>query len=185
MITEFRQRLADTTTREVVSAVLLGLILVVVLLFVVASVPQLAGADESYVVLSDSMSPAIEAGAVVFVSDVPADRIQSGDVITYRTGSGDATTPVTHRVVDVNEQEGGHSFVTRGDANEDPDPSPVPESGVIGQVSFHIPLIGYVVSFASSPAGIVTLVVIPAVLLVVLEVRDLLSESEDEEGSLE
>lgn len=155
---------------------------IVVVLFVVASVPQLAGADDSYVVLSDSMSPTIKAGAVVFVSDVPTDQIGTDDVITYESDSG---APVTHRVVDVVTEDGERRFVTKGDANEDPDSQPVPSTAVVGSVGFHIPLIGYVIDFAGTDLGLIALVVVPAALLLLLEFRDLWRSAGDESTNSE
>lgn len=151
---------------------LVGLVvlLVVVALFLVAAFPQLTGADESYTVLSDSMSPAIEAGAVVFVSELPAERISDGDVITFERPGG---ALITHRVVAVVERDGTRLFRTKGDANEDPDPELVPASQVVGTVQFQIPHIGYVTSFTQSKLGIFVLVVVPAVLLVATEIWDL------------
>ncbi|MFB6074704.1 MAG: signal peptidase I [Haloarculaceae archaeon] len=145
-------------------------LLLVVALFVAVAVPGAAGADESYVVLSDSMSPAIGAGSVVFVSNVPPAQITEGDVITFRQSGG---TRVTHRVIEVIDDGDGWQFRTKGDANEDPDPGVVAGDQVIGTVSFHVPLIGYVVEFANSGAGTVALVVVPAVLLVVSELWSL------------
>jgi signal peptidase len=149
----------------------LGLLLVaaVVFLFVSIAVPQVVGADHSYVVQSDSMSPAIGAGSVVYVNDVSAADISTDDVITYRSGGGDSNR-VTHRVVAVVEEDGQRRFRTKGDANEDPDPGLVSPSRVVGRVSFHVPYAGYVVAFAGTQLGLAALVVIPAVLLVVSEV---------------
>lgn len=166
--------------RRIAHVVGLLVLILLVGLFIVASIPALAGADESYVVLSDSMSPSIEAGAVVFVNEVPTDTIGSGDVITYETGENARTT--THRVVEVIENDGTTQFITKGDANEDPDPSPVPASAVVGTVAFHVPLMGYVVSFANTQLGLLTLVVVPALLLIVLELRDFWRELSDEDG---
>jgi len=150
-------------------------LLLVVGVFVVAAVPQAAGADESYVVLSGSMSPTIDAGSVVFVSSVPTDQISEGDVVTYDRSPGGENTRVTHRVVDVVERDGTRRFETRGDANEDPDPSLVAPNEVIGVVTFSVPYVGYVISFSQTRLGLLTLVIVPALLLVVLELRDLLS----------
>jgi len=174
---------SDAKWRRILNGVGLLLLLVIVALFVAASVPQLAGADESYVVLSDSMSPTIKAGAVVFVSETPTDRIDPGETITFRRG--DST--VTHRVTDVRSTEGGTSFQTQGDANEDPDPELVPESAVVGTVLFHVPMIGYVINFTDSSLGIIALIVIPAALLIALELRDLwraAAEDDSEEDSI-
>lgn len=160
------------------------LLVAVVGVFVATAVPQTVGADHSYVVLSDSMSPAIDAGAVVFVDGVPTDRIETGDVITYEQGGADGNR-VTHRVVEVVERDGERQFRTKGDANEDPDPQPVPASRVIGVVGFHVPLIGYVTSFAQTRLGILALVVVPAVLLVVSEMWDLAAAMAVESGENE
>ncbi|SFR93116.1 signal peptidase, endoplasmic reticulum-type [Halomicrobium zhouii] len=173
---------ADVDWRRIANLVGLAVLGIVVFLFVAAAVPQVVGVDESYVVLSDSMSPAIDAGAVVFVGEVPANDISEGDVITIERagGSGDSSR-VTHRVVEVVEEDGERRFRTKGDANEDPDPSLVAPSNVIGVVQFHVPYMGYVTSFAQTRLGILALVVVPAVLLVVSEVWDLLSATKDEE----
>lgn len=166
--------------RRVANAVAPLLLLAVVLLFVAAAVPGLVGADESYVVRSDSMSPAIGAGSVVFVAEVPTDQIAEGDVITFeQTG---ATDPVTHRVVEVVERDGERRFRTQGDANEDPDPDLVAPAEVVGTVQFHVPLMGYVVSFAQTRVGILALVVVPGLLLVASEIWDLYTAAADGEG---
>lgn len=157
--------------RRAASAAGLLAIAVVVAVFVAIAFPGVAGADHSYVVLSDSMSPAIGAGDVVFVSAVPADRIGEGDVVTYRGDAG----RVTHRVVEVVDADSGPRFRTKGDANEDPDPGLVAPGDVVGVVRFTVPLAGHVVSFAQSDLGVVALVVVPALLLLVTELYDLLA----------
>jgi len=153
-------------------------LLAVVLLFVSAAIPQLVGADESYVVLSDSMSPAIGAGSMVYVTDVPTDRIDEGDVITYRGPT--SAEPVTHRVVEVVGSDGERQFRTKGDANEEVDQSLVSPEQVVGRVAFHVPLVGYVVSFAGTTTGIVVLVIVPAVLLMATELWDLVKAARSE-----
>lgn len=153
----------------------LGLIVLVgvVLAAVVSSVPGLVGADESYVVRSDSMSPAIPAGSVVFVEDVPTERISTGDVITFETGTDAAATRVTHRVVAV-QADGERQFRTKGDANPVRDREPVAADQVVGAVSASLPLIGYLLAFASTDIGLLAFVVVPGLVLVALEVRDVL-----------
>jgi len=180
------ERLGPINWRRGVTLVAIVAFVLVLGVFVVAAVPQLVGADHSYVVQSDSMSPAIDAGAVVFVSDVPADEIAEGDVITYRDSGPDGETRrVTHRVVAVEQADGGRQFQTRGDANEDPDPGRVSASQVVGVVQFDLPLVGYVLSILRTPLGIAALVVIPAIALAVSELRALFAgawtESDDEE----
>ncbi|MFB6109191.1 MAG: signal peptidase I [Haloplanus sp.] len=147
----------------------LGLLLVVSLVvpFVVFSFPSLVGADQSFVVLSGSMEPTISAGDAVIVTAVPAERISEGDIITFhREGE---SVPTTHRVVSVVESERGPTFVTKGDANEERDPEPVPPEAVVGRVTMTIPYLGYVAHFAQTALGTVLLVGVPMGLLVLSE----------------
>jgi len=166
--------------RQTVGAIVL---LLAVLPFVVYAVPQVAGASHSYVVLSDSMSPEIKAGDVVVVEDQPTAQIEQGDVITYERPGGDQL--VTHRVVAVLNEDGDTAFRTKGDANEEPDPQPVSAENVVGVVQFHIPLIGHVISFGSTDAGIVLFVVLPATALAVSEVISLYRDATTSETGTE
>lgn len=148
---------------------------VVVAAFLVTAIPGVVGADQSFVVRSSSMSPAISAGDVVIVETVPPETISERDVITFRS-PGNADNRVTHRVVEVVGSAGAREFVTKGDANASPDDERVQPGDVLGAVAFTIPFIGYVVTFANSDVGLVALVIVPALLLVGSELWDLFTE---------
>jgi len=142
--------------------------LVVAVVPVVAhAVPELVGAEYSYIVQSGSMEPAIGTGSVVFVADVPADAIEEGDVITFSDSRAGPTT--THRVIEKYQGETSVRFRTKGDANEDPDPEPVYRDDIVGVVTLSVPLIGYLIAFAQTRLGWLVFVVIPVVLLIVNE----------------
>lgn len=147
----------------------LGVLVLVVLVapFVVFAVPQVVGADASYVVLSGSMEPAISPGDVVVVDAVQPRSVAAGDVITFEQGAG--VPPTTHRVVEVTEVDGAPAFVTKGDNNEDPDSVAVPASALVGRVTLVIPLVGHVVLFADTQYGWLVLVGVPLSLLVLNE----------------
>lgn len=164
---------------------------IVIVFAVLLNAPGLVGAEASYVVLSDSMSPTIEAGDVVVVRETPSNAISVGDIITFQDTAGILTTEgtdrITHRVVEVVDTEDGTRFRTQGDAAEEPDPALVASSAIIGTVWFHIPVVGHLIVFASSRLGLLTLVVLPGVLLVVTELyslyTDALVEVEDTDTS--
>lgn len=139
------------------------MLLAIVVPFVVYAVPGFIGGEASYVVLSGSMEPAISTGDAIIVDNVEPTSIEEGDVITYTRSEGE--TPTTHRVTEVLEQDGTSAFLTKGDANDQPDASPVSESQVQGKVVLTLPYIGYVVNFVNTPLGFVTLVVVPFLLL--------------------
>jgi hypothetical protein len=72
---------------------------------------------------------------------VEAGALREGDVITYATTdevSGEQIL-ITHRIVEVRP---GPTFITQGDANEEPDTRPVEASQVRGEVWYSIPYVG-------------------------------------------
>jgi signal peptidase len=148
-----------------VAVTILGILFVGV--FVVQAVPGIVGADASYVVLSGSMEPEISSGDAVIVKSVDPADIESGDVITFVRA--DDSTPVTHRVVEVVDTGSGLAFETKGDANDDPDPSLVPAENVTGEVWVVLPYVGHVVMFANTSTGMALLVGLPVVTFVVSE----------------
>jgi signal peptidase len=165
--------------RRLANIVGLLLILAVVVPFLVYAVPQVVGAEQSYVVLSGSMQPAMNPGDAIIVDDVPASEIAEGDVITYAESGSDR--PTTHRVIEVVEQNGDTAFRTQGDNNPNPDPSLVTPADLEGKVLsvggflVVIPLIGYVIQFASTPLGLVALLILPLGALVVSEIWDVVA----------
>jgi signal peptidase len=149
-------------------------VVVVVLLaavapFVVFAVPQVVGAEHSYVVLSGSMEPHMAPGDVVIVDEVAANSIAVGDIVTYSRDGGRST--ITHRVVGFVETDAdGRAFRTKGDANPNRDLYLVRRSQVVGQVAHVVPYIGHVIWFAGTRVGQGLLVLVPLVLLVLNEV---------------
>jgi len=164
--------------RQIALVVVVIVVLAVVIPMAVFAVPQVVGADDSYVVVSSSMEPTFDAGAVVIVNSVSPESIQQGDIVTYREGEKEVikdgkVNRITHRVVGVSESEGAPVFTTKGDANDAPDPQPVPASAVIGQVAFSIPYLGHLIAFMTTDLGYAVFIGVPIGLLVLGEVYDL------------
>ncbi|TKX83266.1 hypothetical protein EXE43_25160, partial [Halorubrum sp. SS5] len=59
---------ADVSWRRIANIVGLMILVAIVVPFVVFAVPQVVGADQSYVVLSGSMEPAMSPGDVIIVN---------------------------------------------------------------------------------------------------------------------
>lgn len=122
------------------AAVVCRILGTVILLAVLAvclplSVPKLLG-YQVYDVVSGSMDPAIPVHSVVLVQPAAPEELQPGEIVAYRSGS----SVVIHRLVENHIVEG--EFVTKGDANAEPDPLKVEYAGVLGTVTAHIPFIG-------------------------------------------
>lgn len=129
-------------------------------------------------VLTGSMSPLMEPGDLIVIKKANAREVEVGDVITYRQ---DDSTLVTHRVVEVLREGGKVFFRTKGDANNTEDASLVSAEALLGTLAFIIPRGGYVANFVRSPAGFVVFIILPVVLLIALEVKDLWAAAEAEE----
>jgi signal peptidase len=122
-----------------------------------------------YFVRSGSMEPAINIGDVVIVGPVSPGAIHAGDIITYKLDKN----LITHRVLSIK----GDTLITKGDANEDPDPRPVQFSQVKSRFLFKIPYIGYISSFIRTRLGWFLVIILPALALVGFIVKDIIKEA--------
>ncbi len=127
-------------------------------------------------VLSGSMEPAIPTGSIVVSRTVPLSEIQVGDIITF-SGSG-RDRFITHRVTAIGQSD-GVVFTTKGDANNAGDPFFVPAENVVGKVILHIPFLGFVFSFVKTPLGIIVTLIIPGLLVLGLELREIWNGLDD------
>lgn len=149
-----------------------GLVALILLPFVFLLLAAVLNGFGSYVVVSNSMAPRFHSGDVVFVHETDPSAVETGDAIVYESADGQT---VTHEVVEIVERDGNRYFRTKGLANEEPDPSLVGPGEFVGVVVFDVPYFGVVVTFLQSDVGVVTFVVVPAVLLVVTEVWSLVA----------
>lgn len=159
-----------TTTVLATTFAVVGVLLVVLVLFARTEDNGVTRIADRPVmtVLSDSMTPAFEAGDVLIEKSVTGeeDRLEVGDVITFRAAQ-DENAFVTHRIVRVkgSPETGNVSYRTQGDANNMIDDSPVTPEQVVGAYSFHVPNAGYVLDSVQTPKGITVLVLLLGVFL--------------------
>jgi signal peptidase len=156
--------------RRVVGVSMLVGLAVAMVVFLVFYRPVSLGGDTRYEpVLTGSMEPAISVGSVVVIKPVDPEALRVGDVICFRFSD---SMLMTHRIVGVTEE----GFVTKGDANEDFDVGVLAKENVVGVVVFVFPFVGHLASFVRMPVGFVLLLVVPASLVIVFEMRSILSE---------
>ena len=102
-----------------------------------AVVPALVPGWRSVVITSGSMSPSIRSGDVVVVAPSDGKGLSPGTVAVF----SDPARPgfLTHRIESVNPDG---SYVTRGDANLQPDSTPLRPEQVVGEGRLLVPYIG-------------------------------------------
>lgn len=165
-----RRILKTISTVLIVIVVILGLLLVGVK----------ATNIQVYGVLSGSMEPTYKTGSVVYVKEVDTSELEAGDVITYQL---DADTLVTHRIVEITEENGERAFVTKGDANEYADGGAVPENQVAGTPIFTIPYLGYLAMYIQSASGRYASIAFVGVVVLLMILPDMFFK--DEKDSLD
>jgi signal peptidase len=130
---------------------------------------EIRGGYRSFLVQSGSMEPTIGIGDIIVIQKKSVYR--KNDVITFR---GEENRIVTHRIIEEKEvntksKEDRTMFITKGDANRSEDEGFITFKDILGQVVFSIPKLGYLVTFSKSIPGLITLILIPATLLVLGE----------------
>ncbi len=144
-------------------------------------------------VTSGSMEPTVPTGSLVYTGKYKLEDLKAGDIITYRKTNAETkeSSVVTHRIAEVKKEEQvqmteengekkekqivAYSFQTKGDANNVQDSYKVEPSEIIGLYKWHLPKLGYISIFAQRPEGFVSLVIVPAAILILWEVVSLIA----------
>ncbi|MEB3788021.1 MAG: signal peptidase I [Desulfurococcales archaeon] len=94
------------------------------------------------VVTSGSMTPGIQVGDVAVAREVESpEDLEIGDIVLYERSDGKL---VLHRIVDTTrDSQGSTLYITKGDANPEPDPDPVAYKSIVGELLFTVPKAGY------------------------------------------
>ena len=157
-------------TKKLAKTIILILIAIIAIVFLVFYRPVSLWGDTRYEPVSTgSMEPAIPVGGIVMIKPVDSEALKTGDIICFTLTE---PTSVTHRIVNITDE----GFVTKGDANEDPDQWTVKKENVIGKVILTIPFIGYLGYFVRTPTGLILLIVLPASAIIILEIRNIIKE---------
>lgn len=119
-------------------------------------------------VQSGSMVPHINKGDLVIANSVPSNQLATGDVITFISPANKNQT-ITHRIIAIN----GDNITTKGDANSVND-VPINKAAVIGKVGQTVPFVGFGLDFVRKPAGLILLIYLPALLIIIAEVKRLI-----------
>lgn len=155
---------------------ILSVLLIVFALFVLLSVimtkpgkaPSVLGYS-AFRVLSGSMEPTLRTDAMIVVRHTDPSEIRTEDVISFYSSDPKLGGAVnTHRVVDVEKQNGVYIFETKGDANVVPDEYKVPESDVIGVMVFSSYFLGKLVRLLANPLVFIPIIMVPLLLLLIL-----------------
>lgn len=97
---------------------------------------------KAYIITTDSMKPSINSGDVSIVRKTKEDKIETGDVITFKQGD----KVITHRITNIEEKDGKKVYTTKGDNNNLEDDEKIEYSQIEGKNVLTIPKLGYIIN---------------------------------------
>lgn len=121
------------------------------------------------IVLTGSMEPEISSGDMIICHTIELSEVKTGDVISFFDPEGNGLSVVTHRVVEIVQENGSLSFRTKGDANNVEDKTPVPAENLVGIYQTRIRGAGNLAMFMQSTPGFVVCVGLPLLCMVIYD----------------
>ena len=102
---------------------------------------NLISGNKPYVISSDSMSPMLNEGDIIFVKKSAFENLKIDNIITFRQPNSNIT--VTHRIVGIDPE--AKNVITRGDNLGTPDSEQVNFSEIVGVYVYKISTVGNVI----------------------------------------
>ena len=139
-----------------------------------------------FTIATASMKGVYDVNDVIIVEDCDTSKLKIGDDVTYiGNRAGLEGKIITHRIIKVeDEKNGGKIFTTQGVAAENEDP-PITDSQILGKVSGKLPFITQINHVVRSNVGFFTIVFVPLVLIIVLEILQTITDYQLEKHEIE
>ncbi len=122
-----------------------------------------------YTILTQSMYPKIQAGDIVITYRNNDNKYNVGDVITFVSNTSSSGITITHRIVEIQMENGRYVYITKGDNNSSKDTKPVLGTTVIGKVVVKIPKAGFVQQFLVTKVGFLVAIVLPCLGIIIYD----------------
>lgn len=129
--------------------------------------PNLFGC-KAFNVISGSMEPKLEVGDIVIAKRIEIEDIKDGDIITFRQEN----TIITHRIVEIIQEDGNVFYETKGDNNNTKDEELVKYEDIEGKFVFKIPKIGLIIRNIKNTTSIIIIVLILYLIYKILQMKD-------------
>lgn len=122
-----------------------------------------------FIVLSGSMEDTIMPGDLILTKEIDVSELKEGDVISFRTNK---YTVITHRIINIVDEEGERKYYTKGDNNDSADSESVCNDQIEGIYRYRIPKLGNIALNIQKPIGIVICIALPLIILLIAQFAD-------------
>lgn len=162
--------------KKIISIIVLILLLPVLIVNSVILINSYTKPDEipsfmgwkPFIVLSGSMETEIKTGDIVVVKEVPIEDVKLNDVIAFKEDG----IVITHRIVEIKEDNGVKKYITKGDNNNVKDSGFVLKEQIEGVYQFRIEGLGNLAMFIQTPIGMLVCLSIPLGILLLIQISD-------------
>lgn len=178
--------------REFIKNANFGISLIVFALAIgIAAITLPIFGNKALIVKSGSMQPTIGVGDLIAVKNqpglvvpqnVPINKYSEGDIIAFKDG-GNPKIVTTHRIVSFEVKDNKILYQTKGDANNSLDGKLVAEENIVGRADYSIKGLGKIFAFTKTRAGLMTMIIFPALMVIFIEAVTLIREFKKRESN--
>ena len=111
---------------------------------------------KNFVIVSRSMEPTIKKGDAIFVKAVAENEISKNDIISFAQDD----VIVTHRIIEIREENGVKFYKTKGDNNNTSDKEEITYNQIEGKYQFKINQFGIVTDILKSKITLAILIIL-------------------------
>lgn len=162
--------------KKIISIIILIILLPVLIVNSVILINSYTKPDEipsfmgwkPFIVLSGSMETEIKTGDIVVVKEVPIEEIKLNDIIAFKEDG----IVITHRIVEIKDENGLRKYITKGDNNNVQDSGFVLKEQIEGIYKFRIEGLGNLAMFIQTPIGMLVCLSIPLGILLLIQMSD-------------
>lgn len=114
----------------------------------------------AYIIKSNSMEPMIKTGDIIITKNIKEEDIKKEDIITFKKKD----EIITHRIVNIEENNGEKIYTTKGDNNNIDDIERIKNKDIEGKYILTIPYLGKIIMILENKIIFLILVLIILIL---------------------
>lgn len=176
------RKVLDSKYFQIPYKIIKAIIFIILILYVAFILAQRISGNQSimgyriFAVATGSMVPDYNVNDVLLIKEVDHSELKVGDDITYLGTKLDVNGRiVTHRIIEIKEENGKKTYLTKGINNTVEDPM-IDDNQIYGKVMGKIPVVTEINHIVKNQYGFFFLIFVPIVAVIFLEIADTVTE---------